>query len=331
MGRGNKGDDFLPNAPLFSRILKDYYLENNWTLILNGDVEELQRNSLEMIIRQWGGIYELFNEFGRGERLVKITGNHDNKLFSLDYPEELGKIPLCEAVRIRYGEETILVYHGHQFSLFFERFNEVLGFFLKYVGNPLQIKNRSAANSSRRRWEIEKRAYELSRENRILSIIGHTHRPLFESESKIDSLRFQIETLCQKYLASDVLPAKEVEEQIQSLKNQLDYLLRKKGKEAFVTQLYSKGLVVPCLFNSGCIIGKHGLTGIEVTGNSIALVYWLFETAPPHRGWEKHMDSELLQGYRSQESPFPSEPRIKRRIIKKDGLRNIFARLHRLA
>jgi hypothetical protein len=38
--------------------------------------------------------------------------------------------------------------------------------------------------------------------------------------------------------------------------------------------LYGDELPVPCLFNSGCAIGKKGLNAIELSNEDIALVYW---------------------------------------------------------
>jgi hypothetical protein len=41
--------------------------------------------------------------------------------------------------------------------------------------------------------------------------------------------------------------------------------------------LYGDELPVPCLFNSGCAIGKKGINAIELTNEDIALVYWFTE------------------------------------------------------
>jgi hypothetical protein len=41
--------------------------------------------------------------------------------------------------------------------------------------------------------------------------------------------------------------------------------------------LYGDELPVPCLFNSGCAIGRKGLNAIELSGENIALVYWYAE------------------------------------------------------
>ena len=47
MGDGGSTDDFKRNSDLFATALKDFYLEKNHALILNGDVEELQRFQLK--------------------------------------------------------------------------------------------------------------------------------------------------------------------------------------------------------------------------------------------------------------------------------------------
>jgi len=41
--------------------------------------------------------------------------------------------------------------------------------------------------------------------------------------------------------------------------------------------VYGDEMPVPCLFNSGCAIGKKGLHAIEITCEDIALVYWYEE------------------------------------------------------
>jgi hypothetical protein len=53
MGDGSTKDDFKPNSELFQTTLRDYYLKHNYSLILNGDVEELQRFSLDVILKNW--------------------------------------------------------------------------------------------------------------------------------------------------------------------------------------------------------------------------------------------------------------------------------------
>ena len=326
MGNGSSRDDFLRNSRMFDRVLREYYLEKDFTLILNGDVEELQRNTLESIYHRWGEIYDLFRKFQARGNLYKIAGNHDSKLLALSL--EKHPFPLLEGMKLNYRGESLYVFHGHQFSIMFERFNEILGFFLRYVANILRIKNRSTAHDSRRKWKIEKRAYEFSREGKILSILGHTHRPLFESLSKVDALRFEIERVCREYVDRDEIPGGDVEGRIRELKEELNALLARNGKEGFLNQIYSKGMMVPCLFNSGCVIGKRGMTSIEIQGDSIALVHWT--DVPPSSGGNgrKPVPEEKVH---PDEFPLPGYPELRRRIIKIDDLRYIFTRISLLS
>jgi len=61
MGDGGSTDDFKPNADLFTEALNQHYYMSNYGLLLNGDVEELQRFSLKKIIDKWQSVYEIFN------------------------------------------------------------------------------------------------------------------------------------------------------------------------------------------------------------------------------------------------------------------------------
>ena len=49
LGDGGPRDDFRPNAELVHDVLRDYYLEAGYSLVLNGDIEELQRFSYAKI------------------------------------------------------------------------------------------------------------------------------------------------------------------------------------------------------------------------------------------------------------------------------------------
>ncbi len=323
MGNGSKNDDFVPHADLFMKVLGEYYYRKGYTLVLNGDVEELQKNSIEGIHRQWHEIYNLFSGFHEEKRLYKIAGNHDSKLLSISLDKL--KYPLIDALRLNYKDDEILIFHGHQFSMAYESFNEILGFFLRYVAKTLQIKNKSAAHNSRRRWKIEKRAYDFSRQSKILSILGHTHRPLFESLSKVDSLIHEIEKGCRQYVDQGESSGGDVEARIMALKRELIRIQTEKAKEAFISQIYSKGLVIPCLFNAGCVIGKRGMTAIEINGDEISLVLW--KTRSGDQGSD---NSKEIRSINKDRVPLAEFPGIKRRVIKRDDLRYIFTRINLL-
>src|SRR5208337_1048219 len=80
MGDGGPQDDFRRNADLVQAVLRRYYLNAGYSLVLNGDIEELQRFRLGAIQSRWQEMFSLFEEFRRKTDLYKIVGNHDEAL-----------------------------------------------------------------------------------------------------------------------------------------------------------------------------------------------------------------------------------------------------------
>lgn len=270
LGDGGRSDDFLGNSDLFLRVANDHYLARGFHLILNGDVEELQRFSLTAIRRHWTRVYALFDRFQREGRLTRLYGNHDMDLRDR-YKDEF---PIQEAVRFAHNSDTMFVLHGHQTSRRFERYNRLVGLGLKIFAKPLNIKNYSVSYDSRKRFKTEQCVYEFASKNRVMTLIGHTHRPLFESLSKLDNIKFEIERLCRKYPRASATKQTTIERAITSHRDELKRIRRDKRDTASVASLYNADLVVPCMFNSGAVIGKRGLTCLEIAKGRIALVHW---------------------------------------------------------
>jgi len=293
MGSG-KRDDFHPNGEIVRSILHEYYYKNGWQLILNGDIEELAKNSLGSIRREWAGMYQVFDLFAHAGRLYKTLGNHDEDLiFERDYP-----YPLYNAVRIETGLMPIYVYHGHQSSRVYTDFNSIIRMGLKYLLKPIGIRNISSARSPRRRFHVERAAYDFSLKNNCISIIGHTHRPLFESLGRFDFIKFEIERHCRDYPSSNAADKERIAREVAALKLELAKLKRSERlEEAPRLNLYGDELPVPCLFNSGSAMGKKGVNAIEVDRENISLVYWFAEGSGMKflsRGWYK---VEKFAGY----------------------------------
>ena len=271
MGNGSSTDDFQKNSELFYRVLHDYYLKKDYTLILNGDIEELQRFTLQKIEIRWADLYELFDEFDAKGCLFKTVGNHDYELYSIRNRKHPYR--LYPAIKLKWNDNYILVLHGHQASNYFEQLHTLIGHLLRYVANPLKIKNRSVAHNSRKKFKTEREVYAFGCSRKIITMIGHTHRPLFESLSKIDELKYRIENLVRKYPGSDTSIRKEIEEQVEKYKTVLAHLYEKHEETSLLSSLYNQ-LVIPSLFNSGCVIGKRSITGLEIDDGKIALVQW---------------------------------------------------------
>jgi UDP-2,3-diacylglucosamine pyrophosphatase LpxH len=273
MGMGSR-DDLYYNGEMLTCILEEYYYKNGWNLVLNGDVEELQKYPLDFIREKWAGLYRVFNLFSREKRLFKIVGNHDEQLL---FKRNSSPYPLHTVIKIETGIVPAYVYHGHQMSAIYTRFNRLMGIAIRYILKPFGIRNITGARSPHKRFHIEKKAYAFSLKNHCLSIIGHTHRPLFESLGRFDYIKFEIERLCRDYPASEGDDRGRIENEVITLRKELSKLKRKERRDVLRQSLYGDELPVPCLFNSGCALGKKGLNAIEMTQEDIALIYWFTE------------------------------------------------------
>jgi UDP-2,3-diacylglucosamine pyrophosphatase LpxH len=310
LGDGGRRDDFLPNAELLAAALRRYYQPRRFILLLNGDVEELQRFNLADIRRRWTGFYALLEDFARQGRLERLVGNHDAELAVLrdSYPAPR----LLEALRLELGKESLLLFHGHQASYLQTYLLGLAAAVLRYVANPLGIRNWSVSRSNLRRFRVERRVYAFARRRRQLVLIGHTHRPLFESLSKLDALGFRIEALCRQVPSSRGKHRSVLERELAARKVELEQLLAKRGRTEGGT-LYNSPLLVPCLFNSGCCIGRRGLTGLEIADGRIALVHWFDHSRSQREG-------EALEG-----TPYHRE------VLEQESLAYLFTRVRLLA
>jgi len=272
MGSG-KRDDLHPNGDLVRRMLEEYYYKNGWYLVLNGDIEELAKFTLPDIRTEWAEMYRVFDLFASSGRFYKTLGNHDEDLiFEKKYP-----YPLYNAVRIETGLIPIFVYHGHQSSRVYTDFNNIVRLSLKYLFKPVGIRNISSARSPNRRFHVERHAYDFSLKNNCISVIGHTHRALFESLGRFDYIKFEIERLCRDYPSSSGEDRVRIAGEVAALRHELGKLKRSERRKGLKESLYGDELPVPCVFNSGCAIGKKGVNAIEVDSENIALVYWFAE------------------------------------------------------
>ncbi|MDR3019525.1 MAG: serine/threonine protein phosphatase, partial [Treponema sp.] len=248
--------------------------KNGWILVLNGDIEELHKYSLDYIREKWAALYRVFNLFSRENRLFKIIGNHDELLL---LKKASSPYPLHTVVKINTGLMSAFVYHGHQLSGVYTKFSKAIRLGVRYILKPLGIKNIQSARSPYRRFHIEKKAYAFSIANHCLSIIGHTHRPLFESLGRFDYIKFEIERLCRDYPSSQGGERKQIEDEVTALRKDLSKLKRKERRDVLRQSLYGDELPVPCLFNSGSALDKKGINAIELSNEDIALVYWFTE------------------------------------------------------
>lgn len=321
MGNGGRLDEFRPNAGLVKTILGSYYLPEKFSLVLNGDIEELFKFPLASIESKWSEFYDLFQKFERNGFFWKTYGNHDALLLA-ERSYTLAS-HLVESLKFHYGDETLLLFHGHQASAVlwetYPALSRAIIFFLRYIAKPAGIRNCSVAYNSRRRFAMEKSIYEFSNRSGIVSIIGHTHRPLFESLSKVDYLNYKIEELCRVYPSAEGEMRKEIVGRIDAFKVELEACY-KKGKLTGLRSGIYNNLPIPSVFNSGCTIGKRGITALEIEGSTIRLVCW-------YNGRQRPKITTDLNN-RPMEL---SSTGLSRIVLNEDSLEYVFSRINLLS
>ena len=74
---------------------------------------------------------------------------------------------------------------------------------------------------------------------------------------------------------------------------------------------------IPCLFNSGCVIGKRGITCLEIEDGQIRLVHW----------FDKNVSKKYLtkSGYEPEQL---GDSDIYRMVINAESLDYIFTRIN---
>jgi len=112
---------------------------------------------------------------------------------------------------------------------------------------------------------------------------------------------------------------KKIERKITTYKRELTKVMKLRRKEDFLESLYHEGPTVPCLFNSGCAVGKRGITALELDRGEISLVYWF--------------DRNLSQKYFNFNGYNPEKVHgdIFKVVLKKAPLDYIFSRIRLLS
>jgi len=317
LGNGGTRDEFVPNSELFLAILRRYYQEQGFILVLNGDIEDLAGFSLASIATRWLEVFQAFAEFAARDALYKLAGNHDLGLLRrrpVDLP-----FPVAESLRVEIGAKRLWIFHGHQVSRLDWAYEAMGTFLQRWILRPLGIGNYTVARSASRRFHVERRAYLHARARRMLAVIGHTHRPLFESLSRLDTVKIEIENLCRSYATAGAVERRKLEERMERLKREFIEQQRRDRRPPRSENLYHEGPLLPCLFNSGSGIGRHGVTALEIAAGRIALVIW-----SDRRRSQVYTEAA---GYVPQRLEGSDYCRV---VLKSDDLDYIFARIELL-
>lgn len=205
-GVGNHGDNFLPNQNLFFAAL-EFYNDRDFTYIELGDGDELWENrKLKEIVEIHSASFWMMSQFYKDNRFHMLYGNHDCKKKRTQYLRKhchryyldshdkhcdlLPGIQAKEGIVLRHSKSCreILLVHGHQGDLLNDYLWGIARFLVRYFWRPLELLGlndpTSAARNYKRRKKTEKRLGHWAKNNQVMVIAGHTHRPVLPKPGK---------------------------------------------------------------------------------------------------------------------------------------------------
>lgn len=287
--KGNKkrSDDFAAAEKNYLAAL-NYYYQQNYTLIVLGDSEELWKFNLFTVKKHNHASFELEKKFLQRKALIKIFGNHDvfwnNDPFApLQLMSIYGEaVHIYEAALLKYntGEKRMDIFltHGHQGDGQSDG-NKFSAWFVAKIWAPLQayldLNINTPAFNDILKTEHNQFMYEWSSEQKSLILItGHTHQPVFESMTHLERLYKQLLLARQN---GDAMVINQLQEAIAFRRQEYDH----------VSEDYLQ--LKPCYFNSGCCCFSDGdITGIEIEDGAIRLIKWKEADATAQRTILEH-------------------------------------------
>ena len=206
-GNGTSGlDDFRHNEALYCEAL-NHYLDNDYRLILNGDIEECWKSPLSDIMETYDSTaFEVERQFAaRGpDFYMRTYGNHDDDWANPKKVDRYLSPILRRQIKvypsIRLGSR-IMIAHGHQGDLTSDRLARVSRRVVRRIWKPLQhllklkmpgkVAGNNPIQSNRDRY-----LHQWAVKNRQLLIAGHTHRALLNPDPKTGSTDHYINLGC---------------------------------------------------------------------------------------------------------------------------------------
>jgi len=270
---GKIQDFFKYSEPAYLAAL-DYYFDNDFTLVLLGDIEEGAGDQLPHVLERYPKTLISENRFLPG-RYIRVYGNHDHDWKKDDVRKLLAdamgapSVDVCPALLLG---DRIMVVHGHEGDLFSDElhgFTQVILRLFKKWAETLFSGGPSAAENSRIRNTRAKLLYKWGKTNNIIVIAGHTHFAYFESVSLTRHLHDKIKNLEESVKAN---PQPGLDKEKRDLDQEKNFMVAQ-DKFWKKNQSLPKG-ALPLYFNTGCCKYDCALTGIEISGAEIRLVRW---------------------------------------------------------
>lgn len=276
-GAGDTADDFLPCKATYLAAL-DYYLEQGFTLVLLGDIEELWENAIPEVMDTHRDVFLAEGRF-YPERYLRILGNHDDAWNDpaavAQYLEPLyPNIELLRGLVLEYDEPPLFgelfLAHGHQGTLdsdILAGFSPSLLPLYRKLQNRFRIGRTTPAYNDYLRGRHDTQMYRwAAAQKQLILIAGHTHRPVWSSLSHLDQLTMQLYALRQRQ------EEMEASQYLEAFQNLLHAITKRRAKDRTIGDTFK---TTPAYFNTGCCRFEDGdITGIEITGRRIGLVKW---------------------------------------------------------
>lgn len=285
-GARNGADDFLRAERAYNAALS-YYLRMGHTLVVLGDVEELWEERPASVVKAYKHSLALESQFHHKGRYVRIRGNHDDEwqftdrvrlfLSSLFGGPQLDVRESTRIVVTDKGEElgALFLIHGHQGDAWADAASRVAKIFVRYVWRPFQRLTRLSFNTPAESWELrEKHNSALyswaEKQSKLILIAGHTHRPVFKSQSHVAQLLEEVERLEKE---AESRPSRILLEAQAVLLAKIEWVLAQERQKPDRETRYA--MTKPCYFNTGCCSFLDGdITGIEIVDGMIRLIRW---------------------------------------------------------
>lgn len=298
-GQKDGADDFRKCKAAYHAAL-GYYFSAGYHLYLIGDVEELWENRPKKVIQSYSDTFELEQRFALAGRYTRILGNHDDiwqyqrevdnylKEYIAQENEE-AKVFEGIILSVYSGEENLgdlFIVHGHQGTGDADKYSKISRFFVRYIWRNIQRLTKISYTTPAKDFEL-RHNHEIemfdwaNQQDELILIAGHTHHPVFSSESHENYLLTEKKKLT-KSLNEEKNPVKrrEIQDKINHKSAELEWVIAKSDGVKFEIEEESK----PCYFNTGCCSFADGdITGIEIADGEIQLVRWPNDEGYPQK------------------------------------------------
>ncbi len=287
-GQGDGADDFKRSKRAYHAAL-GYYLEAGYRLFALGDVEELWECFPGKVLARYRDTLALEAEFHKAGRYVRFFGNHDDIWARPEKVERylaqfFKQLRVLEGLKVEVGDAggtlgTIFFAHGHQGTADSEAYAPVSKFFVRHGWRNIQRLFRVRINSPatdfalRKAHDLAMYAWASGRPKTVL-VVGHTHRPVFESQSHASTVESALEGVRKGLAMTPGDPM--LLDRARTLRAELEWVRAADGAQP------DGPARKPCYFNSGCCCFDDGdVTGLEIAEGAIRLVRWPDDAGAP--------------------------------------------------